>query len=131
MGQQQILLIVLGAIIVGIAIVVGINMFTATAAQANLDAVINDLVTFGARAQQYYVKPVSMGGGGNSFNTITMKDISTKSINENGKYSIKTKRKKKVVLRGIGVFDGDDDGRNVRLLLHVFADSLAIKIKRR
>ncbi len=32
MGQQQLLLIVLGVIIVGIAVVVGINVFTASSA---------------------------------------------------------------------------------------------------
>ncbi|MDZ7766193.1 MAG: hypothetical protein U5K00_17525 [Melioribacteraceae bacterium] len=43
MGQQQLLLIVLGVIIVGIAVVVGINVFTASSAAANRDAVISDL----------------------------------------------------------------------------------------
>ena len=42
MGQQQLLLIVLGVIIVGIAVVVGINVFTASSANANRDAVIAD-----------------------------------------------------------------------------------------
>jgi len=43
MGQQQILLIVLGIIIVGIAIVIGIDNFQSKAVQANRDAVIIDL----------------------------------------------------------------------------------------
>jgi Tfp pilus assembly protein PilE len=67
MGQQQLLLIVLGVIIVGIAVVVGINVFTASSMTANNDAVIADLQTIGAMAQQYYRKPTAMGGGGNSF----------------------------------------------------------------
>jgi len=67
MGQQQLLLIVLGVIIVGIAVVVGINVFTASSLQANNNAVISDLQTIGSMAQQWYRKPVAMGGGGNSF----------------------------------------------------------------
>ncbi|MBK7978698.1 MAG: hypothetical protein IPK06_01535 [Ignavibacteriae bacterium] len=67
MGQQQLLLIVLGVIIVGIAVVVGINVFTASSKNANRDAVIADLTTLAAMAQQYYRKPTAMGGGGNSF----------------------------------------------------------------
>lgn len=67
MGQQQLLLIVLGVIIVGIAVVVGINVFTASSKNANRDAVISDLTTLAAMAQQYYRKPTAMGGGGNSF----------------------------------------------------------------
>ena len=67
MGQQQLLLIVLGVIIVGIAVVVGINLFNANATNANRDGVISDLNNLGAMAQQFYKKPVSMGGGGNTF----------------------------------------------------------------
>lgn len=67
MGQQQLLLIVLGVIIVGIAVVVGINLFNANATNANRDGVISDLNNLGAMAQQYYKKPTSMGGGGNEF----------------------------------------------------------------
>jgi len=67
MGQQQLLLIVLGVIIVGIAVVVGINLFNANATNANRDGVISDLNNLGAMAQQFYKKPTSMGGGGNAF----------------------------------------------------------------
>src|SRR5512140_1671441 len=67
MGQQQLLLIVLGVIVVGIAVVVGINLFTANAVSANRDGVVADLNNLGAMAQQHYRKPTSMGGGGNAF----------------------------------------------------------------
>ena len=67
MGQQQLLLIVLGVIIVGIAVVVGINVFTASSEEAAKDAVVSDCTTIGAMAQQYYRKPTAMAGGGNSF----------------------------------------------------------------
>ena len=67
MGQQQLLLIVLGVIVVGIAVVVGINLFTANAVSANRDGVVAHLTNLGAMAQQYYRKPTSMGGGGNTF----------------------------------------------------------------
>jgi hypothetical protein len=123
MGQQQILLIVLGVIIVGIAVVVGINMFTATAAQANMDAVINDLLQLGARAQQYYVKPISMGGGGNSYANITIEDLTTKPVNENGTYRVNNSNNNRINIRGIGKWDGDGNGRNVRVVLRVFADT--------
>jgi len=63
MGQQQLLLIVLGVIIVGIAIVVGINLFNANAVSANKDAIASDLNNLGAMARQYANKPTSMGGG--------------------------------------------------------------------
>ena len=67
MGQQQLLLIVLGVIVVGIAVVVGINLFNANSVSSNRDGVVSDLNNLGAMAQQYYKKPTSMGGGSNTF----------------------------------------------------------------
>jgi hypothetical protein len=67
MGQQQLLLIVLGVIVVGIAVVVGINLFNASAEEANKDGIVSDCTNLGAMAQQYYKKPASMGGGANDF----------------------------------------------------------------
>lgn len=67
MGQQQILLIVLSVILVGIAIAVGINMFQAQAQQSNVDNMVNDLNNLASNAYQYYIRPQSMGGGGNDW----------------------------------------------------------------
>ncbi len=67
MGQQQLLLIVLGVIIVGIAIVVGINLFNANAEESAKDTLVSEGTNLGAMAQQYYKKPTALGGGGNSF----------------------------------------------------------------
>lgn len=69
MGQQQLLLIVLGVIIVGIAIVVGINLFNANAEESAKDTLVSEGTNLGALAQQFYKKPVALGGGGNSFTT--------------------------------------------------------------
>jgi hypothetical protein len=68
MGQQQLLLIVLGVIVVGIAVVVGINLFNANAETSTQDSIVSQGTNIGAMAQQYYKKPVAMGGGGNHFN---------------------------------------------------------------
>jgi len=67
MGQQQLLLIVLGVIIVGIAIVVGINLFSASSLEANRDALVADNMNLAALAQQFYKKPSALGGGNNTF----------------------------------------------------------------
>jgi Tfp pilus assembly protein PilE len=67
MGQQQLLLIILGVIIVGIAVAVGINMFSAQASSANRDAVAGELQNLASMAQQFYRRPQAMGGGNNSF----------------------------------------------------------------
>ncbi|MBI4811369.1 MAG: hypothetical protein HY800_08030 [Ignavibacteriales bacterium] len=67
MGQQQLLLIILGVIIVGIAIAVGISQFGAHSTQANKDGVTSSLVNISANAYQYKIRPISMGGGGGSY----------------------------------------------------------------
>jgi len=71
MGQQQLLLIVLGIIIIGIAIVVGINLFTANAIETKRNNLINDCITLATLAQMHYKKPMSIGGGGNTFDGST------------------------------------------------------------
>src|SRR4030067_1041801 len=95
MGQQQLLLIILGVIVVGIAVAVGITMFTDSAVSANRDAVTNDLVNLAARAQQYYRRPTALGGGGGSFAGLTansdgLKKLTNRATNANGTYSIQT-----------------------------------------
>lgn len=69
MGQQQILLIILSIIVVGIAIIVSVETFGNNATAANRDNVIADLNNLISISIQHYKKPVTMGGGGNSFNT--------------------------------------------------------------
>ena len=85
MGQQQLLLIILGVIIVGIAIAVGLSLFSAQSVQSNRDAMINDLNNLTAQAYQFRIRPSSMGGGQGDYTTFT---IPTKmQTNENGMYT--------------------------------------------
>ncbi|WP_138429785.1 hypothetical protein [Fodinibius saliphilus] len=96
MGQQQLLLVILVTIIVGIATVVAINTFSSASDSANLDAVRQDMLSIASSAQQYYMKPQALGGGGNSFTGISIDnlggvpgDISGSYIvNANGTYEI-------------------------------------------
>jgi len=67
MGQQQLLLLVLSAIIVGVSIVVGIGMFQDSALTANIDSVTQDNATVVSKAQEWYQKTVALGGGGGDF----------------------------------------------------------------
>ena len=69
MGQQQLLLIILGVIIVGIAIAVGLQLFQSGSIGANQDALINDVMNVTAHADQWRIRPESMGGGGGNFDT--------------------------------------------------------------
>jgi hypothetical protein len=67
MGQQQLLLIVLGVILVGVAVVLGIQYFGVGAEEGAKDELTAHCITVGANAQQWFKKPAAMGGGGNTF----------------------------------------------------------------
>ncbi len=111
MGQQQLLLIVLGVIIVGIAVVVGINLFNAQAISANRDAVISDLNNLGTMAQQHYKKPTSMAGGGNTFTGWTVPgQLDTTA---NGTYAA-TVSAQSITIVGTGTETGDDGSTKVK-----------------
>src|SRR5512142_13699 len=102
MGQQQLLLIILGVIVVGIAVAVGITMFADSAISSNRDAVSNDLVNLAARAQQYYRRPKALGGGGNEFTGLTIEKLTNKPSNANGTYTVTSVAAGEVVIDGEG-----------------------------
>ena len=111
MGQQQLLLIVLGVIIVGIAIVVGINLFQSSAVDANRNAVIQDLNTLCAKGQEFYKKPASLGGGGNTYTGFTMP--TGLSTTANGTYA-PTVAAQTLIFAGTGLEKGNDGTTNVK-----------------
>jgi hypothetical protein len=68
MGQQQLLLIVLGVIIVGIAIVVGINLFNANAEESAKDTLVSEGTNLGCILLSSIIRnQEALGGGGNSW----------------------------------------------------------------
>ena len=62
MGQQQLILLVLATVIVGVAIVVGIRAFTENSAKSNADAMTQDAVRMANDAQAWFKKPIPFGG---------------------------------------------------------------------
>ncbi len=116
MGQQQLLLLVLSAVIVGLAIVVGINMFGENAVQANQDAVLQDVLNIASRAQAWARRPALMGGGGGSFNNITLDTLNVDATNANGTYSI-TEADTSATVTGTGT-------EGVQVSVIVFPDSI-------
>mgnify|MGYP000224059278 CR=1 FL=1 len=125
MGQQQLLLIVIGVIIVGIAIVVGIQLASTSAQNANRDAVIADLNNIGMYAQEYYRKPSSMGGGGNSFTGWTIPPSLTKT--GNGTYTA-TVGATVVTIVGTGNEKGNDGTNKVKATAVVTATNITVTV---
>ena len=121
MGQQQLLLIVLGVIIVGIAVVVGINVFTASASQANRDGVIADLTNLASLGQQWYRKPTALGGGGNTFTGWTVPGAL--DTTGNGTYEA-TVAAQTVTLVGTGTEKGNNGTSAVKVTMVVGPNSI-------
>ncbi len=121
MGQQQLLLIVLGVIIVGIAVVVGINVFTASASQANRDGVIADLTNLASLSQQWYRKPTALGGGGNTFTGWTVPGAL--DTTGNGTYAA-TIAAQTVTIVGTGTEKGNNGTSAVKVTMVVGPNSI-------
>ena len=67
MGQQQLLLIVLGLIVIGVAVAIGMSLFRAHAINSKRDILINETIDMAAQAISYYKRAREFGGGGKSF----------------------------------------------------------------
>ena len=75
MGQQQLLLLVLGIVIVGLAVVVGIQAFGENQKKANSDAMTNDVIRIASDAQAWNLKPTAFGGGNGSFTNVSFEKL--------------------------------------------------------
>ena len=130
MGQQQILLIVLGAVIVGIAVVVGMQMMGESAIDANKQGCTQDLLNLATKAQQWFRTPTALGGGGRTFAGITanaagLAKLTNNATPENGTLEIKTAGDAdNLVLQITGTEDADSDGGMMVLSMDVYQDSV-------
>ncbi len=111
MGQQQLILLVLATVIVGLAVVVGIRAATENKAKANADALTQDLVRIASDAQMWKEKPQPFGGQDPSLKTdsanfsgVTLQSLGyptsgTPAIytNTNGTYQVSTQNPLKLV----------------------------------
>ena len=107
MGQQQLLLIVLGTIIVGVAVVVGINMFTTGAINAERDALLQDVNNIASSAAAYWRKPAALGGGARDFSGITTVVVfGADSSNANGSFVLSAAGVTSFTLTATGANEG-------------------------
>lgn len=75
MGQQQLLLLVLGMVIVGIAVVAGIQAFGEGKEKASRDAAVSDAMRVISDIQAWKMKPAAFGGGSSATSIPTFNDL--------------------------------------------------------
>lgn len=88
MGQQQLLLIILVTVLVGIATVIAIDTMQSSYDNANFDAIQQDILQAHTASMGYLQKPVMLGGGGGSYTGISMRDILLPEENDNALYEL-------------------------------------------
>lgn len=72
MGSQQLLLIVVGVIVVGLSVYTGLIIMRNYYEASNRDQLISTLNDIGLLAQQHYKKPTVQGGGGGTYSRFTL-----------------------------------------------------------
>ena len=97
MGQQQLLLLVLGIVIVGLAVVVGISAFSENRIKSNADAGVTDALRITSDVQAWALKPGQFGG---MLSSQTLADVTFAAIgypasggdytNVNGTFTLST-----------------------------------------
>ncbi len=116
MGAQQLLMVVVGMVIVGVAIVVAVTLFQAQAIESSRNALISDLNFYAGRAREYYWKPLNLGGGNHDFSGVTIRTLASSSENDNGRYYVESTDRDQVILVGIGrVVVSENDTISVRM----------------
>lgn len=107
MGQTQILMIIMAVVIVGIAVAVGISQLGQQSLDANKEAITNDCMTAISKAQMWYKKPTSMGGGGNDFSSLTNAKAGITTSTANGAINLNPDSATQITCTGTGVEKND------------------------
>ena len=125
MGQQQLLLIVLGLVVIAIAVVIGMSLFRAHAISSKRDILTNETIDMAAQAISYYKRTREFGGGGKSFIGWQIPPQLQNTIN--GSYVIDQINKDEVVIIATGteVVTGND---SIQVKTTVVPDNYQIEI---
>lgn len=115
MGQQNLLIVVVGIMIVAIAVTVGISLFRGNSVEAARNNLIVDLGFYAQKAREYFWKPRAQGGGDRSFTGVRLDNLAYATQNENGRYYVETSTQDEVIIVGVGMVVSGDDTIRVRM----------------
>jgi hypothetical protein len=112
MGTQQMLLITLGVIIVGVAVAVGISMFVNEAYNSNKQMLASEMVTYPPSVIRFWRANKILGGAGGDINLLTQAKVASylgftganfSQKSENGEYRVLPINGRIVTLKAMGV----------------------------
>jgi len=125
MGQQQLLLVILVTIIIGVATIIALNIAGKGADQANRDAVRQDLSAAASYVQSIWERPSLMGGANRKFTELDEEIIlqylnipateyqpgDTEATNDNGTYRVEIESDTELIIIG----EPDSGPPNIRI----------------
>jgi len=125
LGQQQLLLILLGIVVIAIAVAMGISLFRAHAISSKRDILTNETIDMAAQAIGYYKRAREFGGGGKSFIGWQIPPQLQNTVN--GSYVIDAINKDEVMIIATGteVVTGSD---SIQVKTTVYSDNYQIEV---
>ena len=135
MGQQQLLLLVLGIVIVGLMIIGGLFIFEENLKKSNAEALVTDAINIAVEAQAWKTRPAAFGGQNGAarenamdFTGFTFSNLSLQSphITLNGTFSF-TADSRGLIITGINTDHGNQvtmtvDGLTEKDIIAVVSD---------
>ena len=88
MGQQQLLLLVMGVVLVGIAVVAGMHVFDAKMRQSTMDNLLDRNLSIATKAVFWKSKQDPYSGGNASYSNFTLEGIAMKATTSSGRFEI-------------------------------------------
>lgn len=88
MGQQQLLLVILVTIIIGLATVFGLVLFEKFRDESVKDMIKQDMMEAANYGQAYFRRPIAMGGGSEDYTNIDMNIIALDTLTTITRFSI-------------------------------------------
>lgn len=134
MGQQQILFLVLGMCIVGIAVSVGLINLQEQTVFDNRTVILDELGQLGIKAQAYYRQPFDVGGGGGSFMRVNLLPNGLETLGgarstPHAEFLIKRSgNSSRTQILAVGTTGGINPALPVRMLMTVWPDSTHVDV---
>lgn len=134
MGQQQILFLILGVCIIGIALSTGIIVAQSDPSSDQRQAVYSNLKQLASEAQAYRLRAFEEGGGDGTFIGLTatqqgIEKLTKMRFTPFAEYAIKRNgNSQSVQIIAIGHSPGNDPRKPMKMLMTVFPASTSIDV---
>ena len=134
MGQQQILFLILGVCIIGIAISTGIIIIQSDPSINHRQTIYSDLKNLAAEAQAYRQRSFEEGGGDGTFIGLTstlqgIEKLTKTRLTPHAEYEIKKSgNSHSIEIIAVGHSPGNDTRKPIKMLMTVFPESTSIAV---